>query len=73
MSVDMAPAAVSHRLAEVGRMSDLAATRRMTTKVSMKPEDVSRRIARVSELRELCLALGQRGPLRPPAERPRAG
>lgn len=57
MAPDMSPAAVSARLELVGRMSDLDPRRRLATKVSMAPEDVSRRLARAAELRELCLSL----------------
>ena len=57
---DMSPAAVAARIQQVGRLADLAPERRLATKVSMDPDEVGRRIARLSALRDLCLALALR-------------
>jgi len=57
MSADMSPAAVSARLREVARLSDLRAERRLATKVDMRPEAVSARLRQVQQLRALCLSV----------------
>jgi hypothetical protein len=58
----MAPAAVSARLREVARRSDLHRERRLETKVDMAPAAVSARLREASELRRLCLALRAQPP-----------
>jgi hypothetical protein len=59
----MTPAAVSARLREVGRLSDLGAERRLETKVDMGAAAVTRRLRAVAGLTALCLRLGR--PARP--------
>jgi hypothetical protein len=44
----------------MSRLSDLAAGRRLATKVQMSSEAVSRRLRQVEELRRVCLAFAQR-------------
>lgn len=58
--VDMSPEAVTRRLREVGRLSDLGPAARAFAKVDMSPASVTRRLRRVSQLRRLCLDLGRR-------------
>ncbi|MFP3941785.1 MAG: hypothetical protein ACLF0P_15935 [Thermoanaerobaculia bacterium] len=63
-SVDMSPEAVTQRLRELSRMSDLRTANRLAAKVDMSPEAVTRRLRRQSELRRTCLAwmeLGKAG------------
>ncbi|MFP3941792.1 MAG: hypothetical protein ACLF0P_15970 [Thermoanaerobaculia bacterium] len=55
-SVDMSPEAVTQRLRELSRMSDLRTANRLAAKVDMSPEAVTRRLRRQSELRRTCLA-----------------
>ena len=54
-SVDMSPEAVTGRLQEISRLSDLRTSQRLVTKVDMSPEAVTRRLRRQSELRRTCL------------------
>jgi DNA-binding Lrp family transcriptional regulator len=53
--VDMSPEAVTERLREMSRLSDLRTTGRLATKVDMSPGAVTRRLRRQSELRRTCL------------------
>ena len=55
--VDYSPKAVTERLREVGRLSDLRPDRRLAQKVDMSPEAVTRRLRVVSMLRDSCLEL----------------
>ncbi len=64
MTLDLPPAAVSARLREVGRRSDLRAERRLDTKIDMSPAAISRRLRTVGQLTSLCLRPGRR-PVRP--------
>jgi hypothetical protein len=62
--VDMSPEAVTERLREMSRLSDLRTVNRLATKVDMSPEAVTRRLRRQSELRRACLRwmkLGEEG------------
>lgn len=62
--LDMSPEAVTERLLEMGRLSDLRTGHRLATKVDMSPEAVTRRLRRQSELRRACLLwmkLGEAG------------
>ena len=56
----MTASAVSARLRDVGRLSDLRADRRLDTKLDMRPASVSRRLRTVARLTSLCLRLGRR-------------
>ena len=67
-AVDMSPEAVTERLREMSRRSDLRTAYRLVTKVDMSPEAVTRRLRRQSDLRRACLAwmkLGEAGRRRP--------
>ena len=55
--LDMSPAAVSARLREVGRLSDLSPATRLDAKLDMSPRGVSSRLREVSELLALCARL----------------
>lgn len=55
--VDYSPAAVTARLREVGRLSDLSTGKRLANKVDMSPSALSRRLKTVSMLRRSCLKL----------------
>ena len=55
--VDYSPAAVTARLKEVSRLSDLRPENRLACKVDMSPAAVTRRLRKVSMLRRSCLAL----------------
>ncbi len=60
----MSPEAVTERLREMSRLSDLRTENRLATKVDMSPEGVTRRLRRQSELRRACLVwmkLGKEG------------
>ena len=59
--VDYSPAAVSARLREVARLSDLRPENRLAYKVDMAPAAISRRLRMVSDLRRDCLALVRLG------------
>ena len=62
--VDMSPEAVTERLREMSRLSDLRTENRLATKVDMSPAAVARRLRRQSELRRACLTwmkLGKAG------------
>lgn len=60
MTGDMAMSAVSARLRDVGRLSDLRVDRRLDTKVDMRSSSVTRRLRTVGSLTSLCLRLGRR-------------
>jgi hypothetical protein len=53
----MTPEAVSARLREVGRLTDLRASKRLETKIDMRPAAVSRRLRTVGLLTDLCRRL----------------
>ena len=53
--VDMSPEAVTERLREVARRSDLRTENRLATKVDMSPEAVTRRLRLQSRLRDASL------------------
>lgn len=55
--VDYSPEAVTERLREVDRLSDLRTENRLACKVDMSPAAVTRRLATVSMLRDACLEL----------------
>jgi hypothetical protein len=55
--VAYSPEAVTERLREVGRLSDLRKDRRLAHKVDMSPEAVTHRLRVVSMLRGSCLEL----------------
>lgn len=62
--LDMSPEAVSERLREMSRLSDLTATERLAAKVDVSPAAVTRRLRRQSALRRACLTwkrLGEEG------------
>ncbi len=63
--VDMSASAISARLRQVSREADLRPEQRLVQKVDMSPSALSRRLRRVSELRRLCLKLGQMKPVSP--------
>jgi len=69
----MSSEAVTRRLHEVGERSDLAAARRLATKVDMSPEAVTRRLRLQASLRDACLAWGRSRPARPAASRDSQG
>jgi hypothetical protein len=58
----MSPSAISQRLREASKQSDLTATRRLATKVDMSPAAVTQRLRTQSALRDACLAWGRRLP-----------
>ncbi len=51
----MEPARVTARLREQSASSDLRSDRRLATKVEMSAEAITRRLQRVSALRDACL------------------
>lgn len=53
------PEAVSARLREVARQTDLRTNRRLEAKVDYAPDAVSRRLRLVEALRRACLRLGE--------------
>ena len=53
--VDMSVEAVTARLREMSRLSDLSPDKRLAAKVDMSSEGVSRRLRLQSRLREACL------------------
>jgi len=55
----MSPEAVTRRLREMSERSDLAAARRLATKVDMSPEAVTRRLRVQAALRDAGLAWGR--------------
>ncbi len=59
--VDYSPAAVTARLREVRRLSDLTTENRLACKVDMSPAAVTHRLRVVSMLRRGCLALVRLG------------
>ena len=59
--VDYSRAAVSERLQEVARLSDLRSENRLAYKIDMSRDAVSRRLRVVSDLRRDCLALARLG------------
>lgn len=61
MSVDMSPAAISARLREVSRLSDLDRDLRLHGKVDYSPEGISARLREVGELNRLCEQLASPG------------
>jgi hypothetical protein len=63
----MAPGAVTGRLREMSDRSDLAAARRLATKVDMSPAAVTRRLRVQAALRAACLAWGRARPAAPSA------
>lgn len=52
--VDLSPAAVSARLREVSRLSELDPARRLDAKLDLSPAGISRRLRQVSELNATC-------------------
>jgi hypothetical protein len=62
----MSPGAVTRRLREMSDRSDLAASRRLATKVDMSPAAVTRRLRVQAALRAACLVWGQTRLARPP-------
>ena len=63
MSPDwMSAEAVTQRLREMSRRSDLSASRRLATKVDMSPPAVTRRLRVQAALRGACLTWGRRPP-----------
>jgi hypothetical protein len=58
----MSSRAVTRRLRESSAASDLAAARRLATKVDMSSAAVTRRLRTQSALRDACLAWGRRPP-----------
>jgi hypothetical protein len=63
----MSPGAVTRRLKEMSDGSDLAAARRLATKVDMSPTAVTRRLRVQAALRAACLAWGRARPAGTPA------
>jgi hypothetical protein len=59
--IDMSGAAVASRTKRCSMLSDLDPARRLHGKIGMRPQDVSARLRTVSELRKLCLRLGEIG------------
>lgn len=59
--VDMSPEAVTERLREMSRHSDLRPENRLAAKVDMSPQAVTRRLKKQAQLREMCLALQRIG------------
>ena len=57
MTVSYDPSAVTERLRDASRRSDLATGRRLDAKTDYSPEAVTRRLQRVSDLRRLCESL----------------
>ena len=57
---DMSRAAVSARLREVARLSDLRVEHRLATKVDMSPHGVSKRLHTVEQALALCRKLAAR-------------
>ncbi len=53
--------AVTARLREMSRRSDLRTRQRLATKVDLSAAGVTRRLRRLSELRDCCLRLGRWG------------
>ena len=60
--IDMSAAAITRRLEEVGQLADLDPVRRLESKIDLRPEAITLRLRRVSELRRLCLALAASRP-----------
>jgi hypothetical protein len=58
----MSPEAVTRRLREMSARSDLAAARRLATKVDMAAAAVTRRLRIQARLRDACLAWGRSRP-----------
>ena len=58
---DMSPEAISARLREVSRISDLRPERRLDGKIDMSPEGVASRLREASDLFALCLQLAELG------------
>ena len=58
MSAEMSASAITARLREVARLSDLTASRRLDTKIDLSPAGVTRRLREASDLLDLCLVLG---------------
>jgi hypothetical protein len=56
----MSAEAVTRRLREASQRSDLAAGRRLATKIDMSAEAVTRRLRLQAALRNACLAWGWR-------------
>jgi hypothetical protein len=68
MSPDwMSREAVTRRLREMSRRSDLSASRRLATRVDMSPAAVTRRLRVQAALRDACLAWGRSRPPGSPA------
>lgn len=55
--VDYSPEAVSARLREVARLTDLSPEKRLDYKIDYSPEAVSRRLRKASALRDACRKL----------------
>lgn len=58
---DTSPEAISRRLREVSRISDLRPDRRLDAKIDMSPEGVASRLREASDLYALCLELAEMG------------
>ena len=61
MSPIDAPGALTARLRELSRLSDLRRSERLATNVDVSPAAVTRRLRRLSELRDYCLRVGRWG------------
>lgn len=66
MTVSCDPSAVTERLREASRHSDLTTGHRLETKTDYSPGAVTRRLQRVSDLRGLCQSLAAIGRARGP-------
>ncbi len=73
MSVEMSARSVSLRLHRVAEVTDLHSTRRLDTKLDMRPAAVSRRLATTARLTSLCVRLGRHACPGEPAFRERLG
>lgn len=58
---DTSPEAISRRLREVSRLSDLRPERRLDSKIDMSPEGVTSRLREASDLFTLCVQLAEVG------------
>ena len=61
MSLAGDPGALTARLRELSRLTDLRTSERLATKVDVSPAAVTHRLRRLSELRDYCLRLGRWG------------
>lgn len=58
---DTSPEAISRRLREVSRLSDLRPERRLDSKIDLSPEGVASRLREASDLYTLSLQLAELG------------